>query len=165
LEDAGELGRGGRGSAIFCAAGNEGGEVAFPARDESAIAVGAATDLSLHAEYSNIGPEVAFVAPSSGGVRGIFTTDVSIPGRGFNPEGLHTHGFGGTSAATALAAGTGALVLSVHSAFGREELKELLQATADKISIGYDAGGRSNKLGSGRVNAGRAVEEASNRPK
>jgi subtilisin family serine protease len=165
LKDAGELGRGGRGSAVFCAAGNEGGEVAFPARDANAIAVGAATDLSLHAGYSNAGPEIAVVAPSSGGVRAIFTTDVSIPGRGFSPGGLHTNGFGGTSAAAALAAGTGALVLSVHSSLGREELKELLQGTADKIGSGYDADGHSNKLGLGGVNAGRAVDEALNRTK
>jgi subtilisin family serine protease len=165
LEDAGELGRGGRGSAIFCAAGNDGGEVAFPARDARAIAVGASTDRGLHATYSSFGPEIAFVAPSSGGVRGVFTTDVSIPGRGFNPDGLHTNGFGGTSAATALTAGTGALVLSVRPGLSRDELKELLQATADKIGSGYDPDGRSDKLGSGRVNAGRAVDEASNRAK
>ena len=156
LQDAGELGRDGRGSAVFCAAGNEGGEVAFPARDANAIAIGAATDLGLRAAYSNTGPEIAAVAPSSGGVRAIFTTDVSIPGRGFNPGGLHTDGFGGTSAAAALAAGTGALVLSVHPALGREELKELLQTTADQIGSGYAAG---------HVNALRAVDEALNRAK
>ncbi|HEV7786859.1 MAG TPA: S8 family serine peptidase [Thermoanaerobaculia bacterium] len=165
LEDAGELGRGGRGSAVFCAAGNDGGEVAFPARDESAIAVGASTDLGLHAMYSSSGPEIAFVAPSSGGVRGIFTTDVSIPGCGFNPDVLYTDGFGGTSAAAALAAGTGALVLSVHPALCREELKELLRVTTDRIGSGYDAGGQSNRLGSGRINAGRAVDEALKRAK
>jgi subtilisin family serine protease len=149
LQDAGELGRGGRGSAIFCAAGNDGSEVAFPARDPNAIAVGAVTDLEQRADDSNFGPEIAVMAPSSGGAQAIFTTDVSIPGRGFNPDGLYTHRFGGTSAAAALAAGTGALVLSVHPDLNREELKELLQSTADKI------GG-----GCGRVNAGRAVGEA-----
>jgi subtilisin family serine protease len=149
LQDAGELGRGGRGSAIFCAAGNDGSEVAFPARDPNAIAVGAVTDLRQRADDSNFGPEIAVMAPSSGGAQAIFTTDVSIPGRGFNPDGLYTHRFGGTSAAAALAAGTGALVLSVHPDLSRKELKELLQSTADPI------GG-----GTGRVNAGRAVNEA-----
>lgn len=163
LEDAGTLGRGGRGSAIFCAAGNDGGKVAFPARDANAIAVGASTCLDLHAGYSNFGPQIAAVAPSSGGARAIFTTDVSMAGRGFNPDGLHTNRFGGTSAAAALAAGTGALVLSVHPGLGREELKGLLQATADKIGGGYDAGERRAKLGAGRINAGRAVEEGLNR--
>ena len=154
LHDAGELGRGGRGSAIFCAAGNDGGEVSFPARDTHAIAVGAVTDLGQRADYSNFGPEIAVVAPSSGGARAIFTTDVSIPGRGFNPDGLYTHRFGGTSAAAALAAGTGALVLSVHPGLSREELKELLQSTADESGEGCR-----------RVNAGRAVGEALKRRK
>ena len=160
LEDAGK-GRQGRGSAVFCSAGNGFGEaVVFPARDPHAIAVGAVTDRGQRAEYSSIGPEIAFVAPSSGGVRSIFTTDVSLPGRGFNLDGLHTNGFGGTSAAAPIAAGVGALVLSVHPDLSREELKDLLKATADKIGGGYDAQGRSNEFGFGRINAGRAVQEA-----
>ncbi|HEX4964380.1 MAG TPA: S8 family serine peptidase [Thermoanaerobaculia bacterium] len=143
LEDAGRLGRQGRGSAVFCAAGNDGGRVAFPARDPHAIAVGAVTDQGERAAYSNTGPEVAILAPSSGGERSIFTTDISIPGRGYNPDGLYTNRFGGTSAATALAAGVGALVLSVRPALSREELAEILKITAD----------------AGRLDACRAVEE------
>ncbi len=167
LEDAGQ-GRGERGSAMFCAAGNDGGAVRFPARDPNAIAVGASTDQARRAGYSNAGPELSLVAPSDGGMQGVFTTDVSFPGRGFNPgtvEGrgadrLHTNSFGGTSAATPLAAGVGALVLSVCPSLTREELKGLLEATADKIGGPFDARGHSNELGFGRVNAGRAVSEA-----
>ncbi len=132
----------------------------FPARDPHAIAVGAVTDRGQRAEYSSIGPEIAFVAPSSGGVRSIFTTDVSLPSRGFNLDGLHTNDFGGTSAAAPIAAGVGALVLSVHPDLSREELKDLLKATTDKIGGGYDAQSRSNEFGFGRINAGRAVQEA-----
>jgi hypothetical protein len=42
----------------------------------------------------------------------------------------------------------------------REELKHLLVTTADKIGAGYDARGHSEELGFGRLNAGKAVEEA-----
>lgn len=161
LEDAGHLGRKGRGSAVFCAAGNHFGErIAFPARDSHSIAIGASTDQGRRAEYSNVGPEIALVAPSSGGVRALFTTDVSLPRRGFNPDGLHTSRFGGTSAATPLAAGVGALVLSIHPDLSWEELRGLLTATAEKIGRGYDAHGHSEEFGFGRVNAGKAVEEA-----
>ncbi len=161
LEDIGRLGRGGRGSAVFCAAGNDSARrVVFPARDPRAIAVGASTDQARRAAYSNTGPEIAFVAPSSGGIHAIFTTDVSLPKRGFNPDGLHTDRFGGTSAAAPLAAGVAALVLSVNSNLSREDLKDLLAATADKIGAGYDARGHSEELGFGRLNAGKAVEEA-----
>src|SRR6476661_290074 len=133
LEDAGQ-GRGGRGSAVFCAAGNGFGDpVGFPARDPKAIAVGASTDRGVRAEYSNVGPELSVVSPSSGGVRAIFTTDVSTSTRGFNlgsaeaggVDGLHTNSFGGTSAATPLTAGVAALVLSVNPDLSREELKGL----------------------------------------
>lgn len=161
LEDAGALGRGGRGAAVFCAAGNgQGSPVGFPACDPNAIAVGASTDQGTWADYSNRGPEISVVAPSSGGRRRIFTTDVSLPGRGFSPGELHTDQFGGTSAATAIAAGVAALVLSVHPGLDRWELKSLLERTAEKIGGEYDAWGHSPELGFGRVDAGRAVEEA-----
>jgi subtilisin family serine protease len=170
LEDAGE-GRGGRGCAIFCASGNESRtRVGFPARDPNAIAVGACTDEGNRADYSNSGPELAMVAPSSGGIKGIFTTDVSIENRGFNigkaseggANGLHTNSFGGTSSATPLAAGVAALVLSIRSKLNRSELRNILTESADKIASGYDANGHSSEFGFGRVNALKALELARN---
>jgi subtilisin family serine protease len=164
LEDAGTFGRGGLGSAVFCSAGNgQGAPVAFPASDLSTVAVGASTDLGTWAEYSNRGPEISVVAPSSGGARRIFTTDVSLPGSGFSPGDTHTDRFGGTSAATAITAGVAALVLSVHPGLDRWELKDLLEETAEKIGGGYSALGHSLEMGYGRVDAGRAVEEAARR--
>jgi subtilisin family serine protease len=168
LSDIGQA-RQGRGASVFCAAGNDfGSPVGFPARDPNAIAVGASTDQAQRASYSNVGPELSIVAPSSGGVNGIFTTDVSTPNRGFNlgsaaqggEDGLHTNSFGGTSAATPLAAGVGALVLSAHPALSRQDLKSLLERTAKKIGGGYDANEHSGDFGFGRVDAGKAVEEA-----
>jgi subtilisin family serine protease len=169
LADAGQIGRQGKGSAVFCAAGNNfRSPVGFPARDANAIAVGASTDGATLADYSNIGPQIAFVAPSSGGTRGIFTTDVSIANRGFNvgtataggANGLHTNSFGGTSSATPLAAGVAALVLSVNPNLTRSDLRDVLASTADKIGSGYDANGHSREFGFGRINAGNAVQAA-----
>jgi subtilisin family serine protease len=93
---------------------------------------------------------------------------VSYEGKGYNPgddslgdaEGLYTNNFGGTSSATPLAAGVGALVLSVNPNLSRTDLRDLLASTADKIGSGYDSNGHSNYFGHGRVNAGRAVAEA-----
>lgn len=164
LEDAGTLGRRGLGAAVFCAAGNgQGAPVAFPASDPNAVAVGASTDQATWAEYANRGPEISVAAPSSGGRRRVFTTDVSLPGRGYSPGGLHTDQFGGTSASTAIAAGVAALALSVHPGLDRCELKNLLEETAEKIGGGYSTLGHSLELGYGRVDAGRAVEEAARR--
>ncbi|MBI3269034.1 MAG: S8 family serine peptidase [Planctomycetes bacterium] len=170
LEDAARLGRGGRGAPVFCAAGNHRPPqpVGFPARHPRAIAVGASTDQARLADYSDFGPEIAFVAPSSGGVQGIFTTDVSYPNRGFNvgnagaggADGLHTNSFGGTSSATPLAAGIAALVLSADPKLDTAGVREVLASTCDKIGTGYDAQGRSDRFGRGRVNAARAVEAA-----
>ena len=47
-----------------------------------------------------------------------------------------------------------------QSRFEPQELKDLLAATADKIGNGYDARGHSDEMGFGRINAGKAVEEA-----
>jgi len=169
LEDIAEGGRDGLGTVAFFAAGNEYGDpVGYPARDANAIAVGASTDKAQLADYSNVGKQIAFVAPSSGGVRSIYTTDVSLPNRGFNigkvaaggADGLHTNDFGGTSSATPLAAGVGALVLSVRPDFTAAQVREVMQTTSDKIGTGYDANGHSNKFGYGRINAGRALEAA-----
>lgn len=169
LEDVAQGGRGGLGTLVFCAAGNEDGSpVGYPARDANAIAVGASTDTGARASYSNVGPELAFVAPSSGGVRGIYTTDVSLPGRGFNVgavaaggrDGLHTNDFGGTSSATPLAAGVAALVLSARPDLRASEVRDVMQSTCDRIGGGYDANGRSVEFGCGRVNAGKAVAKA-----
>jgi subtilisin family serine protease len=84
LQDALEFGRAGKGAAVFCATGNEAAGVGYPASDKNAIGVGATTDQARLASYSNTGPRVAITAPSSGGKREIFTTDVSVPNRGFN---------------------------------------------------------------------------------
>lgn len=171
LQDAGKLGRGGKGAAVFCAAGNDARKrVGFPASDPNAIAVGASTDEAKLASYSNSGKEIAFVAPSSGGIKGIFTTDVSYPNRGFNigtsaqggKDGRFTNDFGGTSSATPLAAGIGALVLSLAPNLTRQELKDLLQKSTDKIgdASSYDANGHSKEFGFGRLDAQKAATAA-----
>ena len=172
IQDAGRLGRRGRGAAIFCATGNGyGSPVGFPASDPASIAVGACTDEGKLAEYSNVGPEVDLVAPSNGGKRGIFTTDVALKGRGFNigvaarggVDGLNTNDFGGTSSATPLAAGVGALVLALNRRLNRDDLRTLLCETAAKIGRGYDQRGHSPQFGFGRVDAEKAVIAAEKR--
>ncbi|AGA27589.1 S8 family serine peptidase [Singulisphaera acidiphila] len=170
IQDAGVLGRNGLGSAVFCAAGNDfGAAVGFPASHPDAIAVGASTDQGMLAAYSNVGPELWVVAPSSGGIAGIFTTDVSLPGRGFNlgtvsaggTDGRHTNRFGGTSSATPLAAGVAALVLSVKPGLTRQQLKDILAQTADRIGPDHNpVTGHSDKFGFGHVNAAKAVAAA-----
>ena len=169
MQDARELGRSGKGAIVCCAAGNDYGDpVGFPASLPTTIGVGASTDEELLANYSNVGPEVDLVAPSSGGKRGIYTTDVSLPNRGFNTgsataggaDGLHTNDFGGTSSATPLVAGVAALVLSANKPLTADEVKEVLTTTAVKIGNDPYTRGRNKRYGYGRVDARAAVDEA-----
>jgi subtilisin family serine protease len=170
LRDAALTGRGGKGTAVFVAAGNgSGSPVGFPARSQFAIAVSASTDQGILANYSNVGPQIWVAAPSSGGVRGVYTTDVSLPNRGFNTgnaaaggvDGLHTNDFGGTSSATPLAAGVAALMLSANGKLTVEQIKTILKDTSDRIGADHHPQtGHSPRFGYGRVNAKAAVAKA-----
>jgi subtilisin-like proprotein convertase family protein len=106
---------------------------------------------------------------------GIVTTD-RLGSEGYDP-GNFTSDFGGTSSATPLVAGVAALVLSANPDLTAVEVKQILQQTADKIvdnsadpQFGlqkgtYEAGGRCDWFGYGKVNAFRAVQAAVQRQK
>lgn len=169
VADAGRLARGGLGAPVVCATGNSNppAPVGFPARAEHTIAVGASTDRARIARYSNRGAEVDLVAPSSGGSLGVYTTDLSAPGMGYVPDpppsGLHTATFGGTSSATPLVAAVAALMLSISPGLTRDDVRDILVATAHKIGDGYGADGHSPAYGFGRVDAAAAVRAARDR--
>lgn len=161
LDEALARGRNGAGVAMFAATGNEGAAVSFPARHDKVIGVGAATDRDEPPRYSNFGAGLELLAPSSGGRRRIETTDLRRP-LGSNRNGDYCEadtqtGFGGTSAATAIAAGVGALMLSVNPILRATELQRLLTTTARDIGQDKDARGWSPRAGWGRIDAGAAV--------
>jgi subtilisin family serine protease len=160
------------GVAVFCASGNSGASsMAYPASMPETIAVGASTNADVRASYSQFGLGLDFVAPSNGGTRNIETTDVRGT-NGFNTAGSPAgdyckadggSGFGGTSAATALAAGVAALLLSVEPTLTPGNIRGILQETADKIDpviASYDPTGWSSRYGYGRINARKAVRRA-----
>lgn len=146
------------------------------------IAVAASTSLNRKAAYSNWGREIAVCAPSNNfhpldrnihvPGRGIWTTDNEDYGLDFTPGSRFTGRFGGTSSATPLVAGVAALVLSANPELTAVEVKEILQATADKIVdpepdpvLGltkgdYDENGHSEWFGYGKVNAHQAMARA-----
>lgn len=165
IDYAADNGRGGKGCVIFFAAGNGNESVDNDgyASYEKVIAVGASTDYDERASYSDYGASLDIMAPSSGGTNGITTTDRM--GSDGVSSGNYTNGFGGTSAASPVAAGVAALMLSVNGALSRGDVQEILQYTADKINpadANYDASGFSQKYGYGRINAYNAVLEAMN---
>ena len=158
VDNAVGFGRDGLGVGIFWAAGNGhpvdtcdlDGFVAYP----STFAVAASSNLGLRSSYSERCAELDFTAPSSGGsngTAGITTTNI---------DG-YTGSFGGTSAASPLAAGVGALVLSALPDLSWDGLRTVLQNSATKIDTdggAYDASGHSTSYGYGRVDALAALQ-------
>lgn len=157
------------------------------------ITVAASTSMNQKAAYSNWGEEISICAPSNNAPPGfwfqqtgfiytqpaisaslaglgMFTTD-QIGTAGYD-TGNFTRNFGGTSAATPVVAGVAALILSANPDLTAQEVKNILQTTADKIvdtqadpQLGikggnYNANGRSLWFGYGKVNAFKAVESA-----
>ncbi|XHX78077.1 MAG: S8 family serine peptidase [Stenomitos frigidus ULC029] len=101
---------------------------------------------------------------------GIVTTD-RVGAAGYAPDNIAID-FGGTSSACPLVAGVAALVLSANPDLTAAEVRQLLQQTADKIvdpnpdpQFGfrkgtYEASGRCDWFGYGKVNAAKAVQAA-----
>jgi subtilisin-like proprotein convertase family protein/subtilisin family serine protease len=160
--------RNGTGVLQVIASGNSFGAVSYPARlsasMEGVIAVGAINNFGEKSNYSNFGPELDIVTPSNDtrpGFLAIDTTD-RVGAAGYaagDYTGTGSTGFGGTSSATPLASGIGALAISTANNRGVEltagDLKKLMRnntklAGSNSYSL---ATGRNNLLGYGLLNA------------
>ena len=101
---------------------------------------------------------------------GVVTSD-RLGGDGYSTTDI-ADDFGGTSSACPLVAGIAALILSANPDLTAVEVRQILQQTADKIvdpnpdpQFGfrkgtYEAGGRCDWFGYGKVNAFKAVQMA-----
>ena len=147
-------GRFGKGSVVVFAAGNNGSNVnvAYPARLDGVIAVGAIDKLGVITHYSQQGVSLNLVAPSNKIFsQGDFYT-TTITGCG-NIGGNYTSSFGGTSAACPQVAGVAALMLSIRPDLTESQVRNILQQTArDLGATGFD-----NTYGYGLVDAYAAV--------
>ncbi|MDR4484418.1 MAG: DUF6623 family protein [Nitrospirales bacterium] len=151
LEAAAANGRNGRGLSTFWAASN--GHNVDVTQDEvvsheDVIAVVRSNRNDLEDNAAR-GETVELIAP---GVNVFSTTS----GNGY---GAST----GTSFAAPCVAGCAALALSMNLNLTRDELRQILRDTADKIGgVVYDANGHNDDYGYGRVNAHQAVLRAAN---
>ncbi|MCB0263073.1 MAG: right-handed parallel beta-helix repeat-containing protein [Calditrichaeota bacterium] len=165
-------GRNGKGCVILAASGNNDYhhyiDLQFPASLSYVIAVGAT---NMHDEKKNpgsgdgqfwwggnYGSNLSVSAPTIN-----YTTDIAGID-GFDPSDYFSK-FNGTSASTPNAAGVAALVLAANPNLTADEVKNILESTADNVDIyPYDTpaanGDFNNRLGYGRVNAYAAVQEA-----
>jgi subtilisin-like proprotein convertase family protein len=167
LANAAATGRGGLGT-IFLWAGGNGRDVDDNsnydgyANDIHTIAVGACDSEGGQSWYSESGANLVVVAPSSGDVLGITTTDRT--GAAGYASGDYADDFGGTSSATPTAAGVVALMLEKNAGLGWRDVQEILIRSAYKFAPG-DADWTDNsaglhfnhKYGAGLIDATAAV--------
>jgi subtilisin-like proprotein convertase family protein len=160
-------GRAGLGTATFAATGNGGSPtVIYPAQyslsNTGLVGVGASTNLDLRASFSEYGQGLDIMAPSNGGTLGITTTD-RLADAGY-VSGDYYNAFGGTSAATPLASGIAALLISqaesMNVSLTAANVRSILQNSTDLIGgASYDtATGRNQQFGTGRINAATALK-------
>ncbi|MBI5511598.1 MAG: S8 family serine peptidase [Deltaproteobacteria bacterium] len=157
-------GRGGRGTLVVWSAGN-GGELATYDRfasDPRVLAVGSVAADGHLAYYSDYGPTVRLVAPSSGTATmpPIVSTDVS--GAAGTASGDYADAFGGSSASAAMVSGVAALVLARYPDLTVAQLTEALLLSAHPIDAARApyVNGLSRWYGFGRVDPGAALVAA-----
>ncbi|MFK7784721.1 MAG: S8 family peptidase [Crocinitomicaceae bacterium] len=158
--------RNGKGIAMFFSSGNDDvADVLWPADLPSTIAVGATSMCDERKNPSDCSGE------NWGGSYGL-GLDVSAPGvkisttdmtgsDGYS-SGNYTYTFNGTSAACPNAAGVGALLLAVNVNFHAEDIRDIINTTADRVTgYTYDStsvhGTWNIEMGHGRVNAHAAL--------
>jgi thermitase len=125
---------------VFAAAGNSGSTApGYPAACAKVVAVGATDENDARAGWSNYGSWITVVAP---GVN-VLTT---LAGGSYG-------GASGTSFASPIAAGVGALMLSVRPQLTAADLTSLLRSSTRDLG----APGVDSEFGGGRVDANRAV--------
>ncbi len=165
-------GRQGKGAPVFIASGNEFGAVSEPALQSLNIpgvfAVGAINNKGEKSDYSNFGPAVDLVTPSSDSRSGYLAIDTTdrVGSAGYDPSdytGTGANGFGGTSSATPLASGIAALTLARADQLGvtltPAQLRSYLRNNTDIVGASaYSMStGRNDNMGWGRLNAASAV--------
>ncbi len=128
------------GSLMFWASGNSGTSVS-PNRPDYVL-VGSTTSSDNRSGFSNFGPALDLVAPGS---------SVRSTQRG----GWYGNS-SGTSYASPIAAGVGAMIYSVNPSFSADDVQAILYSSVDDLG----APGRDDFFGRGRVNTRNAIEQA-----
>lgn len=147
--------REGKGALILFAAGNDSreNEDFELASHPLVVGVGASGYWDTREWYSNWGNGLDVASPA-----GSVTTDIQAGGGYAN--GDYFSGFGGTSAACPVAAGVAGLIYSVDPTLTRGQVFSVLTTTADPIGDEEYIDGFNPEYGHGRVNALRAVQQA-----
>jgi subtilisin family serine protease len=161
FERARRQGRGGKGSVVVCATGNENGPIGFPATLAEVLSVGASTPWDERKSPStadgenwwgsNHGNSIDLLAP------GVWIACTDIRGQRGYGSGAYTGTFNGTSAATPHVAAAAALVLSVAPQLGEAAVRKIITDSCDKIT---PSGAWDRHVGHGRLNLHAALRLA-----
>lgn len=166
IQSAAISGRAGKGTVVVCSAGNDAhnpgvpAPVIYPANLSASftgvLAVGAVDRNGVLSWYSNTGPELTVVAPSSGDVLDVTTTDlIGSPGYNHGPGATldYTSEFGGTSAAAPQVSGIAALILSREPGLLNSQVRDRIEMSADP----WATSSPNTQFGFGKVNAYKAL--------
>ena len=154
INNALQNGRNGKGTIIVFATGNNYGAVSYPANSNpNILSIGAMTSSGTRSSFSNYGNQLDVVAPGSS----ILST---IPNN-------QTASWDGTSMATPHVAGVCALVLAVNPCLTVQQVRDIIEQTAQKVgsysyttTAGRPNGTWNNEMGYGLVDAYAAVQMA-----
>ena len=156
------FGRGGKGSIVVAASGNNypnQQNVTFPSSISGVLTVGAINNSGVIWGYSQRGAEMDLVAPSGNvNLMGNVVTTDRMGSLGYNTtsNGHYTDKFGGTSAACPQVSGIVALMLSANPNLTVQQVTEILRTTARDLGVsGFDL-----TYGYGLVDAHLAVVHA-----
>lgn len=147
-------GRNGKGTIVVFATGNNNGSVGYPANSNpNILSVGAITSSGSRSSFSNYGSQLDVIAPGSN----ILSTTLS--------NSIISKD--GTSMATPHVAGVAALVLSVNPCLTEQQVRDIIEQTAQKVggysyttTTGRPNGTWNNEMGYGLVDAYAAVQMA-----
>ncbi len=144
------------GVTCVAAMGNDNSSTVFyPAGMNHVIAVGATRCNDSRATFSNFGSHISVVAPGE-----------AIFGLSYLSNTDYTTGMSGTSQATPHVSGVAALLLAQDGTRNFDQIKTILQATADDRvgNFSEDAVGFDNYYGYGRINAYAALNYSCSPP-
>jgi subtilisin family serine protease len=135
---------------IFASAGNSNNQtIQYPANYDGVIAVAATDSFDVKASFSTYGTWVNLSAP------GVYIWS-TISNSSYRPGDYQA--FNGTSMASPNAAAVAALCLSFYPEIVRDSLEAIILRTADNIDAQNPT--KIGLLGTGRVNADRALQDA-----